>query len=132
MTDRRDDDFRAPQRPEEPGQGPGPELRFKVLKQAGKASSGKSRCAVRHRLAGIASGRPRAWGAAICIGSTLRRGDVDAHVAARVTIKTLLVNHQRASPQSWPAPAPHRARRRAGRDGEPGRRLRAADRRGRP
>jgi hypothetical protein len=63
MTDRRDDDFRVrPSAPKNRGQG----FVSKVLKQAGKASSGKSSvrrpgAAARHAPA---SGPARAWGAA--------------------------------------------------------------------
>jgi hypothetical protein len=63
MTDRRDDDFRIrPSAPKNRGQG----FVSKVLKQAGKASGGKS--AVRRPAAARkapASGPARAWGAAI-------------------------------------------------------------------
>jgi hypothetical protein len=65
MTDRRDDDFRIrPSAPKNRGQG----FVSKVLKQAGKASSGKS--SVRRPGAAAAagtapaSGPARAWGAA--------------------------------------------------------------------
>jgi hypothetical protein len=54
---------RAPQRPEEPGQGPGQSFVSKVLKQAGKASSGKSAVRRPGRQA-PASGPARAWDAA--------------------------------------------------------------------
>ena len=43
MTDRRDDDFRVrPSAPKNLGKGQGQSFVSKVLKQAGKASSGKS------------------------------------------------------------------------------------------
>ncbi len=43
MTDRRDDDFRVrPSAPKNRGKGQGQSFVSKVLKQAGKASSGKS------------------------------------------------------------------------------------------
>ncbi|MDO5952142.1 relaxase/mobilization nuclease and DUF3363 domain-containing protein, partial [Pseudomonas aeruginosa] len=90
----------------------------KVLKQAGKASSGKS--AVR---------RPGAAGTGQRPGSRLGRGHTAARFAGakltpmsrRVTIKTLLVNHQRASPQSLAKHLRYIERDGAGRDGEPGR-----------
>ena len=96
MTDRRDDDFRVrPSAPKKRGKGQGQSFVSKVLKQAGKASSGKS--AVR---------RPGAAGTGQRPGSRLGRGHTAARFAGakltpmsrRVTIKTLLVNHQRASP----------------------------------
>jgi hypothetical protein len=69
MTDRRDDDFRVrPSAPKKRGKGQGQSFVSKVLKQAGKASSGKS--AVRRPGVasgsgrGTASGPARAWGAA--------------------------------------------------------------------
>ncbi len=66
MTDRRDDDFRVrPSAPKNRGKGQGQSFVSKVLKQAGKASSGKS--AVRRPAAAAAapaSGPARAWGAA--------------------------------------------------------------------
>ncbi len=45
----------APQRPEEPGQRPGQSFVSKVLKQAGKASGGKS--SIRHSVAGGSGAR---------------------------------------------------------------------------
>jgi hypothetical protein len=88
MTDRRDDDFR-PSAPKNRGQG----FVSKVLKQAGKASSGKS--SVR---------RPGGWrqGTGQRPGSRLGRGHTAARFAGakltpmsrRVTIKTLLVNQR--------------------------------------
>lgn len=65
MTDRQDDDFRVrPSAPKSRGKGQGQSFVSKVLKQAGKASSGKS--AVRRSGAAHGTGqRPaRAWGAA--------------------------------------------------------------------
>ncbi|MBO1270793.1 relaxase/mobilization nuclease and DUF3363 domain-containing protein [Shewanella sp. 4t3-1-2LB] len=122
MTDRRDDDFRVrPSAPKNRGKGQGQSFVSKVLKQAGKASSGKS--AVRHSAAGgngaRAGQRP---------GSRLGRGHTAARFAGvkltpmsrRVTIKTLLVNHQRASPQSLAKHLRYIERDGAGRDGEPG------------
>ncbi|EMB4104818.1 relaxase/mobilization nuclease and DUF3363 domain-containing protein [Pseudomonas aeruginosa] len=119
MTDRRDDDFRVrPSAPKNRGKGQGQSFVSKVLKQAGKASSGKS--AVR---------RPGAAGTGQRPGSRLGRGHTAARFAGakltpmsrRVTIKTLLVNHQRASPQSLTKHLRYIERDGAGRDGEPGR-----------
>ncbi len=64
MTDRRDDDFRVrPSAPKNRGKNQGQSFVSKVLKQAGKASSGKS--AVRRPGAAGTGQRPaRAWGAA--------------------------------------------------------------------
>jgi type IV secretory pathway VirD2 relaxase len=118
MTDRRDDDFRVrPSAPKNRGKGQGQSFVSKVLKQAGKASSGKS--AVR---------RPGAAGTGQRPGSRLGRGHTAARFAGakltpmsrRVTIKTLLVNHQRASPQSLAKHLRYVERDGAGRDGEPG------------
>ncbi len=118
MTDRRDDDFRVrPSPPKNRGKGQGQSFVSKVLKQAGKASSGKS--AVR---------RPGAVGTGQRPGSRLGRGHTAARFAGakltpmsrRVTIKTLLVNHQRASPQSLAKHLRYVERDGAGRDGEPG------------
>ncbi|WP_434211874.1 DUF3363 domain-containing protein [[Pseudomonas] boreopolis] len=123
MTDRRDDDFRVrPSAPKNRGKGQGQSFVSKVLKQTGKASSGKS--AVR-RLAAGGSGahagqRP---------GSRLGRGHTAARFAGakltpmsrRVTIKTLLVNQRNASPQSLAKHLRYIERDGAGRDGEPGR-----------
>ena len=119
MTDRRDDDFRGrPSAPKNRGKGQGQSFVSKVLTQAGKASSGKS--AVR---------RPGAAGTGQRPGSRLGRGHTAARFAGakltpmsrRVTIKTLLVNHQRASPQSLAKHLRYVERDGAGRDGEPGR-----------
>ncbi|GAB3359314.1 MULTISPECIES: DUF3363 domain-containing protein [Giesbergeria] len=119
MTNRRDDDFRVrPSAPKNRGKGQGQSFVSKVLKQAGKASSGKS--AVR---------RPGAAGTGQRPGSRLGRGHTAARFAGekltpmsrRVTIKTLLVNHQRASPQSLAKHLRYIERDGAGRDGEPGR-----------
>ena len=119
MTDRRDDDFRVrPSAPKNRGKGQGQSFVSKVLKQAGKASSGKS--AVR---------RPGAAGTGQRPGSRLGRGHTAARFAGakltpmsrRVTIKTLLVNHQRASPQSLAKHLRYVERDGAGRNGEPGR-----------
>ncbi|AMJ56309.1 MULTISPECIES: relaxase/mobilization nuclease and DUF3363 domain-containing protein [Stenotrophomonas] len=119
MTDRRDDDFRVrPSAPKNRGKSQGQSFVSKVLKQAGKASSGKA--AVR---------RPGAAGTGQRPGSRLGRGHTVARFAGakltpmsrRVTIKTLLVNNQRASPQSLAKHLRYIERDGAGRDGEPGR-----------
>ncbi|MGB3068610.1 MAG: relaxase/mobilization nuclease and DUF3363 domain-containing protein [Ottowia sp.] len=119
MTDRRDDDFRVrPSAPKSRGKGQGQSFVSKVLKQAGKASSGKS-----------AMRRPGSAGTGQRPGSRLGRGHTAARFAGakltsmsrRVTIKTLLVNHQRASPQSLAKHLRYIERDGAGRDGEPGR-----------
>jgi type IV secretory pathway VirD2 relaxase len=115
MTDRRDDDFRIrPSAPKNQGQG----FVSKVLKQAGKASGGKS--SVRRPAAARGTGqRP---------GSRLGRGHTAARFAGakltpmsrRVTIKTLLVNQRQASPQSLAKHVRYIERDGVGRDGEPG------------
>lgn len=119
MTDRRDDDFRVrPRAPKNRGKGQGQSFVSKVLKQAGKASSGKS--AVR---------RPGAAGTGQRPGSRLGRGHTAARFAGakltsmsrRVTIKTLLVNQRNASPQSLAKHLRYIERDGVGRDGEPGR-----------
>ncbi|MBB4596457.1 relaxase/mobilization nuclease domain-containing protein [Xanthomonas arboricola] len=119
MTDRSDDDFRVrPSAPKDRGKSQGQNFVSKVLKQAGNASSGKS--AMRHPGAAGTGHRP---------GSRLGRGHTAARFAGanltpmsrRVTIKTLLVNHQRASPQSLAKHLRYVERDGAGRDGEPGR-----------
>ncbi|TFI09275.1 DUF3363 domain-containing protein [Thiopseudomonas sp. 4R-3cl] len=118
MTDRRDDDFRIrPSAPKNRGQG----FVSRVLKQAGKASSGKS--SMRRPAAGGSSAR-----AGQRPGSRLGRGHTAARFAGakltpmsrRVTIKTLLVNQQRASPQSLAKHLRYIERDGVGRDGEPG------------
>ena len=119
MTDRRDDDFRIrPSAPKNRGQG----FVSKVLKQAGTASSGKSSV----RRPGIVGGTERSTGQRP--GSRLGRGHTAARFAGakltpmsrRVTIKTLLVNQQQASPQSLAKHLRYIERDGAGRDGEPG------------
>ncbi|WP_281660589.1 relaxase/mobilization nuclease and DUF3363 domain-containing protein [Microvirgula aerodenitrificans] len=119
MTDRRDDDFRVrPSAPKNRGKGQGQSFVSKVLTQAGKASSGK-----------LAVRRPGAAGPGQRPGSRLGRGHTAARFAGakltpmsrRVTIKTLLVNHQRASPQSLAKHLRYIERDGAGRDSEPGR-----------
>ena len=119
MTNRRDDDFRVrPSAPKSRGKGQGQSFVSKVLKQAGKASSGKS--SVRRPASARGAGqRP---------GSRLGRGHTAARFAGakltpmsrRVTIKTLLVNQQRASPQSLAKHLRYIERDGVGRDGEPG------------
>jgi len=114
MTNRRDDDFRIrPSAPKNRDQG----FVSKVLKQARKASSGKS--SVR---------RPGGRGTGQRPGSRLGRGHTAARFAGakltpmsrRVTIKTLLLNQQRASPQSLAKHLRYIERDGVGRDGEPG------------
>ncbi|WP_081194620.1 relaxase/mobilization nuclease and DUF3363 domain-containing protein [Halomonas sp. BC1] len=116
MSDHHDDDFRIrPNAPKHRGQG----FVSKVLKQTGKASSGKS-SARRQTSAGSAGKRP---------GSRLGRGHTAARFTGssltpfsrRVTIKTLLVNQRRASPQSLEKHLRYIERDGAGRNGEPGR-----------
>lgn len=123
MSDHRDDDFRVrPSAPKNRGKSQGQSFVSKVLKQAGKASSGKP--AVRRPATGgngqRAGQRP---------GSRLGRGHTAARFAGakltpmsrRVTIKTLLVNQRNASPQSLAKHLRYIERDGAGRDGEPGR-----------
>ncbi|WP_374443433.1 relaxase/mobilization nuclease domain-containing protein [Pseudomonas panipatensis] len=118
MRDRRDDDFRVrPSAPKSRGKGQGQSFVSKVLKQAGKASSGKS-----------TTRRPGAAGTGQRPGSRLGRGHTAARFAGakltpmsrRVTIKTLLVNHLRASPQSLAKHLRYIERDGVGRDSEPG------------
>ncbi|MFG9250440.1 relaxase/mobilization nuclease domain-containing protein [Pseudomonas aeruginosa] len=123
MTDRHDDDFRVrPSAPKNRGKGQGQSFVSKVLKQAGKASGGKS--SMRHSAARGSGGR-----AGQRPGSRLGRGHTAARFAGakltpmsrRVTIKTLLVNQRNASPQSLVKHLRYIERDGAGRDGEPGR-----------
>ncbi|HCF3995982.1 TPA: relaxase/mobilization nuclease and DUF3363 domain-containing protein [Pseudomonas aeruginosa] len=123
MSDRRDDDFRVrPSAPKNRGKGQGQSFVSKVLKQAGKASSGKS--SMRHSAAGGSGAR-----AGQRPGSRLGRGHTAARFAGakltpmsrRVTTKTLLVNQRNASPQSLARHLRYIERDGAGRDGEPGR-----------
>ncbi|HGY9628823.1 TPA: DUF3363 domain-containing protein [Pseudomonas putida] len=119
MTDRRDDDFRVrPSAPKNRGKGQGQSFVSKVLKQAGKASGGKS--SVRRPASARGTGqRP---------GSRLGRGHTAARFAGakltpmsrRATIKTLLVNQRQASPQSLAKHLRYIERDGVGRDGEPG------------
>ncbi|HGS8843993.1 relaxase/mobilization nuclease and DUF3363 domain-containing protein [Klebsiella quasipneumoniae] len=124
MTDRRDDDFRVrPSAPKNRGKGQGHSFVSKVLKQAGKASGGKS--SMRHSAASGGQGQR----AGQRPGSRLGRGHTAARFAGakltpmsrRVTIKTLLVNQRNASPQSLAKHLRYIERDGAGRDGEPGR-----------
>jgi len=119
MTDSRDDDFRIrPSAPKNRGQG----FVSKVLKQAGKASGGKS--SVRRPGAGGGPGR----GTGQRPGSRLGRGHTAARFAGakltpmsgRVTIKTLLINQRKASPRSLAKHLRYIERDGVGRDGEPG------------
>ncbi|MBR8457099.1 relaxase/mobilization nuclease and DUF3363 domain-containing protein [Burkholderia dolosa] len=123
MSDRRDDDFRArPSVPKNRGKGQGQSFVSKVLKQAGKASGGKS--SMRHSAAGGSGAR-----AGQRPGSRHGRGHTAARFAGakltpmsrRVTIKTLLVNQRNASPQSLAKHLRYIERDGAGRDGEQGR-----------
>lgn len=116
MSDHQDDDFRIrPSAPKHRGQG----FVSKVLKQTGKASVGKT-SARRQTSAGSVGQRP---------GSRLGRGHTAARFTGtsltpfsrRVTIKTLLVNQRRASPQSLAKHLRYIERDGVGRDGEPGR-----------
>ncbi|MBG6478007.1 relaxase/mobilization nuclease and DUF3363 domain-containing protein [Pseudomonas aeruginosa] len=119
MSDRRDDDFRVrPSAPKNRGTGRGQSFVSKVLKQTGKASSGKS--TVRRPASARGSGqRP---GARLGRGHTAARfaGAKLTPMSRRATIKTLLVNHQRASPQSLAKHLRYIERDGVGRDGEPG------------
>lgn len=124
MSDRRDDDFRVrPSAPKNRGKGQGQSFVSKVLKQAGKASGGKS--SMRHSAASGGQGQR----AGQRPGSRLGRGHTAARFAGaklstmsrRVTIKTLLVNQRNACPQSLTKHLRYIERDGAGRDGEPGR-----------
>jgi len=115
MTKRRDDDFRIrPSAPKNRGQG----FIAKVLQQTGKASSGKSSV----RRTGAASGTGQRPGSRLGRGHTAARfaGAKLTPMSRRVTIKTLLVNQQRASPQSLAKHLRYVERDGVGRDGEPG------------
>jgi type IV secretory pathway VirD2 relaxase len=118
MSDRRDDDFRLrPSAPKHRGKGQG--FVSRVLKQTGKASGGKS-SARRQTSAGTTGQRP---GPRLGRGHTAARftGTALTSFSRRVTIKTLLVNQRRASPQSLAKHLRYIERDGAGRDGEPGR-----------
>ena len=119
MTDSRDDDFRVrPSAPKNRGKGQGQSFVSKVLKQAGKASSGKSTV----RRPASASGTGQRPGSRLGRGHTAARfaGAKLTPMSRRATIKTLLVNHQRASPQSLAKHLRYIERDGVGRDGEPG------------
>ncbi len=123
MSDRHDDDFRVrPSAPKNRGKSQEKSFVSKVLKQAGKVSSGKS--SIRHSAGGGSGAR-----AGQRPGSRLGRGHTAARFAGakltpmsrRVTIKTLLVNQRNASPQSLAKHLRYIERDGTGRDGEPGR-----------
>ncbi|ELO0670969.1 relaxase/mobilization nuclease and DUF3363 domain-containing protein [Pseudomonas aeruginosa] len=125
MTDRGDDDFRVrTSAPKSRGKGQGQSFVSKVLKQAGKASGGKS--SMRHSAG---SGSGNGSGAGQRPGSRLGRGHTAARFAGakltplsrRVTIKTLLVNQRNASPQSLAKHLRYIERDGVGRDRELGR-----------
>lgn len=119
MSQRSDDEFRIrPSAPKNRSKGRGQSFVSKVLRQTGKASGGKS--PVRRPASARGAGqRP---------GSRLGRGHTAARFAGerltplsrRVAIKTLLVNHQRVSPQSLARHLRYIERDGVGRDGEPG------------
>lgn len=123
MTDRRDDDFRVrPSAPKSRGKGQGQSFVSKVLKQAGKASSGKS--SMRHSAAAGSGARAgQRPGLRLGRGHTVARfaGAKLTPMSRRVTIKTLLVNQRNASPKSLAKHLRYIERDGAGRDGEPGR-----------
>ena len=129
MTDRRDDDFRIrPSAPKNRGQS----FVSKVLKQAGKASSGKS--AVRRP-----GGSSKSAGSGQRPGSRLGRGHTAARFAGEAHVHVAACDHQDAAAQSAPsqpavacqAPALYRARW-CGPRWRVGPSLRAADRCRRP
>ncbi len=118
MSDQRDDDFRLhPGAPKQRGKGQS--FVSKVLKQTGKTSGGKS----------SARGQTSVGNTGLRPGSRLGRGHTAAQFTGksltpfsrRVTIKTLLVNQRRASPQSLAKHLRYIERDGAGREGEPGR-----------
>ncbi|HBP1971173.1 TPA: relaxase/mobilization nuclease and DUF3363 domain-containing protein [Pseudomonas aeruginosa] len=123
MTDRRDDDFRMrPSAPKNRGKGQGQSFVSKVLKQAGKASGGKS--SMRHSATGGSGARAgQRPGSRLGCGHTAARfaGAKLTPMSRRVTVKTLLVNQRNASPQSLAKHLRYIERDGAGRDGEPGR-----------
>ena len=119
MSGRRDDDFRVrPSAPKNRGKGQGQSFVSKVLKQAGKAGSGKSTV----RRPGATGGTGQRPGSRLGRGHTAARfaGAKLTPMSRRVTIKTLLVNHQRASSQSLAKHLRYIERDGVGRDGEPG------------
>jgi len=120
MSQRGDDDFRVrPGAPKHRGQG----FVSRVLKQTGNASAGKS---AMHRPVTV-GGKGQRTGHRP--GSRLGRGHTAARFAGakltpmsrRVTIKTLLVNQRRASPQTLAKHLRYIERDGVGRAGEPGR-----------
>ena len=116
MSNRRDDDFRVrPSAPKNRGQG----FVSKVLKQAGKASGGKSTV---RRPGGSGKGAGQRPGSRLGRGHTAARfaGAKLTPMSRRVTIKTLLVNQRQASPQSLAKHLRYIERDGVGRDGEPG------------
>lgn len=122
MTDRRDDDLRVrPNAPKNRTKGQGQSFVSKVLKQAGKASGGKS--STRHSTASGGAGAAQRPGSRLGRGHTAARfaGAKLTPFSRRVTIKTLLVNQHNASPQSLAQHLRYIERDGAGRDGEPGR-----------
>ncbi|RPM01514.1 relaxase/mobilization nuclease domain-containing protein [Pseudomonas aeruginosa] len=119
MTDRRDDDFRIlPSAPNNRGQG----FVSKVLKQAGKASSGKSSVRRPGATGGTGRGTSQRPGSRLGRGHTVARfaGAQLTPMSRRVTIKTLLVNQRQASPRSLAKHLRYIERDGVGRDGEPG------------
>ena len=120
MSDRRDDDFRVrPSAPKNRGKGQGQSFVSKVLKQTGKASSGKSTV----RRPGAAGGTGHRPGSRLGRGHTAARfaGAKLTPMSRRVAIKTLLVSQRQASPQSLAKHLRYIERDGVGRDGEPGR-----------
>ncbi|MBQ0216437.1 relaxase/mobilization nuclease and DUF3363 domain-containing protein [Alcaligenes faecalis] len=119
MSSRREDDFRVrPSAPKNRGKGRGQSFVSRVLKQTNRASSGK---ASMRRTGAVGSGhRP---------GSRLGRGHTATRFAGakltpmsrRATVKTLLVNHRWASPQSLAKHLRYIERDGVNRDGESGR-----------
>lgn len=119
MSDRRDDDFHVrPSVPKNRGKGQGQSFVSQVLKQTGKASGGKSSM----RRPGESGGTGQRPSSRLGRGHTAARfaGAKLTPMSRRVTIKTLLVNQQRASPQSLAKHLRYIERDGVGRDGEPG------------
>lgn len=122
MTDRGDNDFWVrPGAPKNRGKGQGQSFASKVLKQAGKASGGKS--LMRHSAAGSGAHVGQRPGSRLGRGHTAARfaGAKLTPMSRRVTIKTLLVNQRNASPQSLAKHLRYIERDGVGRNGEPGR-----------
>ncbi|MEJ5030227.1 relaxase/mobilization nuclease and DUF3363 domain-containing protein [Comamonas sp. MYb69] len=125
MSNRRDDDFRVrpnpPKAPKNWGKGQGQSFVSKVLKQTGKASSGKS--SVRHPGGtGKGAGTGQRPGARRGRGPTAARGGGGAGAprAPRGAPHTQEVNQRQASPQSLAKHLRYIERDGVGRDGEPG------------